>query len=163
MSSCQCHGNFLFLSNFAPGSVDFQDIALTPSMIAISPSQTYLLVSMMAHYRATEIAVSTLSPVAIIVLILHSYSVLMTPFVYGLSLFSMIKSPKKFREFSHSSLDIVIADSSSTSIGFSASAITLYPSLVYKSKIESKSLGNDSGRESSCIFSGEPLTKTLSC
>lgn len=48
----------------------------------------------MLHSLATEMAVSVLSPVAMIVLILQSLRVLIVPFVASLSLFSMIRSPK---------------------------------------------------------------------
>jgi hypothetical protein len=54
----------------------------------------------MLHYWATAIAVKVLSPVAIIVSILHSYKVLIAPEVSSFSLFSRNKNPKKCNSFS---------------------------------------------------------------
>ena len=120
-----------------------------------------IVLSMILHYRATEIAVSTLSPVAIIVRILHFYSSSITPVVSDLSLFSIISNPKKFRSHSTCSLEILITESESSSGSiFSHKAITLNPSFVYYSKTSSKLWGRVAKFESSFIFSGDPLTNT---
>lgn len=42
-----------------------------------------------------------------------------------------------------------------------ANAITLNPSQVYSLKVSSKSIGIDSSRHRSLIFSGDPLTYSL--
>mgnify|MGYP006893265749 CR=1 FL=1 len=51
----------------------------------------------MLHCLATEIAVSVLSPVAMIVRILHLLSVEIVPLVAGFSLFSITKNPRNYK------------------------------------------------------------------
>jgi len=56
------------------------------------------------HYLATEIAVNTLSPVAMIVSTSHSVSFYITPVVASLSLFSRTRKPRNFKSDSTSAL-----------------------------------------------------------
>ena len=66
---------------------------MLPSLF-MSPKKTSASESIIEHSLATEIAVSTLSPVAIIVRMLASFNVSITPVVAGLSLFYIIRNPK---------------------------------------------------------------------
>ena len=70
-------------------------LSLSPSFLR-SPKKTSVSGSMIEHYLPTEIAVSTLSPVAIIVLMfayLCKISIIL--FVTGFNLFCITKNPRK--------------------------------------------------------------------
>lgn len=78
-----------------------------PALVFImSPRKTSWSGSIRLHSLPTEIAVSTLSPVAMMVLIFALLSVSITPIVTGLSLFCIIRKPRKVRSFSTCSLGI---------------------------------------------------------
>jgi len=78
-----------------------------PFSLTKSPSQVSLFKSNILHYLATEIAVKTLSPVAITVLILQSFKMFRIPLDWGFSLFSNIRRPRNSKSFSTSSRLIV--------------------------------------------------------
>lgn len=63
----------------------------------MSPNHTSFSQSIILHCRATEIAVKTLSPVAMTVRILQFYKVAIAFGVCYLSLFSMISNPRKVK------------------------------------------------------------------
>ena len=111
--------------------VDFQTREFFPLTFLISANQTSLELSMILHYLATEIAVRTLSPVIITVLILDSYKFEITPAVCTFNLFSMTKRPKKVSPHSISPRGTPSAFLYVMSgRAFVASPITLNPSLV---------------------------------
>jgi hypothetical protein len=75
--------------------------------VTSSPRNTTLEGSSILHYRATEIAVRTLSPVAITVRISQEFSVFKIDYDYDFSLFSITNNPKNSKSLSISSRLIV--------------------------------------------------------
>lgn len=128
----QCHGSLKEVLS----DIDDFHYSFMPSLVSIiSAIHTSLFTSIIEHYRATETAVRMLSPVAMVHFTSHFCKFWITSVDSGLSLFSIIKKPRKVNPDSISSLrtlsNILLSKFFKILV---ASVITLYPSLVYCSR-----------------------------
>lgn len=124
------------------------------------------LESIISQSRPIEIAVSILSPVAIIFYILQAFNFLMVSFDRDFSLFTMKRRPMNVSSSSTVSSSIFdmlekLLILTFATLSFFAKASTLSPWDVASFRTSSKLVGSVSFLHNCLILSGEPLTHSV--